>query len=90
MLTAKWYRHSLTTDVELVTARGTELETVGRGRLLGPEELDRKNIAVFGRTWRQNDQWKAHDFSVETALTGFRAEFSAFYGGIDGAARDRA
>ena len=30
-------------------------------------------------------QWKAHDFSVETALTGFRAEFSAFYGGIDGA-----
>ena len=65
MLTAKWYRHSLTTDVELVTARGSELETVGRGRLLGPEELDRKNIAVFGRTWRQNDQWNAHDFSVE-------------------------
>jgi hypothetical protein len=85
MLTAKWYRHSLTTDVELVTARGSELETVGRGRLLGPEELDRKNIAVFGRTWRQQDRWKAHDFSVETALTGFRAEFSAFYGGIDGA-----
>ncbi len=53
MLMAKWYRHSLTTDVELVTARGSELETVGRGRLLGPEELDRKNIAVFGRTWRQ-------------------------------------
>ena len=85
MLTAKWYRHSLTTDVELVTARGSELETVGRGRLLGPEELDRKNIAVFGRTWRQNDQWKAHDLSVRTALTGNRAEFSAFYGGIDGA-----
>ena len=85
MLTAKWYRHSLTTDVELVTARGSELETVGRGRLLGPEELDRKNIAVFGRTWRQNDQWNAHDFSVRTALTGNRAEFSAFYGGIDGA-----
>jgi hypothetical protein len=49
--------------------------------------LDRKNIAVFGRTWRQqHDSWRAHDFSVETALTGFRAEFSAFYGGIDGAA----
>jgi hypothetical protein len=87
MVTAKWYRHSLTTNVELVTARGSELETVGRGRLLGPEELDRKNIAVFGRTWRQqHDSWRAHDFSVETALTGFRAEFSAFYGGIDGAA----
>ena len=85
MLMAKWYRHSLTTDVELVTARGSELETVGRGRLLGPEELDRKNHAVFGRTWQQEDWLKAHHFSVETALTGFRAEFSAFYGGIDGA-----
>ena len=48
MLMAKWYRHSLTTDVELVTARGSELETVGRGRLLGPEELDRKNTR---RVW---------------------------------------
>ena len=85
MVMAKWYRHSLTTDVELVTARGTELETVGRGRLLGPEELDRKNTAVFGRTWRQKRGNTAHDFSVETALSGFRAEFSPFYGGIDGA-----
>ena len=85
MVMAKWYRHSLTTDVELVTARGSELATVGRGRLLGPEELDRKNTAVFGRTWQQNRGNTAHDFSVETALTGFRAEFSPFYGGIDGA-----
>ena len=85
MVMAKWYRHSLTTDVELVTARASELATVGRGRLLGPEELDRKNTAVFGRTWQQNKGNTAHDFSVETALTGFRAEFSAFYGGIDGA-----
>ena len=85
MVMAKWYRHSLVTDVDLVNARATELATVGRGRLLGPEELDRKNKAVFGRTWRQDSGNTAHDFSVETALTGFRAEFSAFYGGIDGA-----
>ena len=85
MLMAKWYRHSLVTDVELVTARATELATVGRGRLLGPEELDRKNKAVFGRTWRQSRADDPHNLSVETALTGFRAEFSAFYGGIDGA-----
>ena len=37
MVMSNWYRHSIATDVELVTARGTELETVGRGRLLGPE-----------------------------------------------------
>ena len=84
MVMSNWYRHSIATDVELVTARGTELETVGRGRLLGPEELDRKNIAVFGRTWQQNSH-QAHHFSMQTALTGFRTEFSAFYGGIDGA-----
>ena len=77
MLMAKWYRHSLTTDVELVTARGSELETVGRGRLLGPEELDRKNTPCLAELGGKR-QRKAHDFSVETALTGFRAEFSRF------------
>ena len=86
MLMANWYRHSVATDAELVSARATELATVGRGRLLGPEELDRKNKAVFGRTWQQNTGNEAHDFSDETALTGLRAKFSGFYGGIDGAA----
>ena len=64
--------------LELVSARGTELETVGRGRLLGPEELDRKNTAVFGRTWQQNTGNEAHDFSDETALTGLRANSALF------------
>ena len=34
MVMSKWYRHSLTTDVELVTARGTELATVGQLSLI--------------------------------------------------------
>jgi hypothetical protein len=87
MVMSKWYRHSDVTDPILVESRAAELSTVGRGRLLGPEELDRKNLAAFGRTWRQ---WSAgpnaHNFSRETALTGFRAPFSGFYGGIDSAA----
>lgn len=87
MVMSRWYRHSEITDPILVESRAAELSTVGRGRLLGPEELDRKNLAAFGRTWRQ---WgagsDAHSFSRETALTGFRAPFSGFYGGIDGAA----
>ena len=53
MAMSRWYRHSEVTDVALVDSRAIELATVGRGRLLGPEELDRKNLAVFGRTWRQ-------------------------------------
>ena len=86
MVMSPWYRHSEVTNQGLVDSRSLELATVGRGRLLGPEELDRKNIAVFGRTWRQwNDGSNPHDFSRETALTGTRAQFKGFYGGIDGA-----
>ena len=86
MVMSRWYRHSAVTNQELVDSRPAELATVGRGRLLGPEELDRKNIAVFGRTWRQYDSGlNPHNFSRETALTGIRASFKGFYGGIDGA-----
>ena len=87
MVMSRWYRHSQVTNPALVDNRAVELASVGRGRLLGPEELDRKNIAVFGRTWRQ---WQSglspHSFSQETALTGSWAPFKGFYGGIDGAA----
>ena len=54
MVLSKWYRHSEVTSTALAQARNVELATVGRGRLLTPEELDRKNLAVFGRTWRQH------------------------------------
>ena len=87
MAMSRWYRNSEVLDPVLVEAKAAELATVGRGRLLGPEELDRKNLAVFGRTWRQ---WGAgsdpHHFTKRTALTGSRADFKGFYGGIDGAA----
>ena len=56
MVLSKWYRHSEVTSDALAQARIVELATVGRGRLLTPEELDRKNLAVFGRTWRQRDE----------------------------------
>jgi hypothetical protein len=86
MVMSRWYRHSAVTDPDLIAGREVELSTVGRGRLLGPEELDRKNLAVFGRTWRQwNLGADPHSFYRETALSGHRAPFSGFYGGIDGA-----
>ena len=87
MAMSRWYRHSEVIDPGLVEARSTELATVGRGRLLGPEELDRKNLALFGRTWRQwGSGTDPHHFSMRTALTGFDADYKGFYGGIDGAA----
>ena len=86
MVMSRWYRHSVVTDPDAIEGRDGELSTVGRGRLLSPEELDRKNLATFGRTWRQwNLGSDPHSFYRETALSGHRAPFSGFYGGIDGA-----
>ena len=87
MVMSPWYRNSEVDDPDLVDSRQIELATVGRGRLLGPEELDRKNLATLGRTWRQWGSGKnPHSFVRETALSGQWAEFRGFYGGIDGAA----
>jgi hypothetical protein len=83
MVMSRWYRHSEVTDPALAEARWAELASVGRGRLLTPEELDVKNRAIFGRTWRQRES--AYDHELNTALTGRHARFKGFYGGIDGA-----
>ena len=84
MALSKWYRHSETLSQPMAQARAIELATVGGGRLLTPEELDRKNLAVFGRTWRYRPA-DAHNAGRYSALLGGGAEFSGFYGGIDGA-----
>ena len=88
MTMSKWYRHSEVDSAEAVAVRSLELATVGSGRLLTPEELDRKTKAVFGRAWRQwlDGNQDPHNVSQRTALSGERADFRGFYGGIDGAA----
>ena len=86
MVMSRWYRRSGVSDPSKLIGRSIELSTVGRGRLLTPEELDRKNRAVFGRTWRQwGDGTNPHTIGPETAFTGQWAPYKAFYGGIDGA-----
>ena len=85
MVLSKWYRHSEVTSDALAQARIVELATVGRGRLLTPEELDRKNLAVFGRTWRQRDERAASNLTRQSGLFGEGEGFKQFYGGIDGA-----
>ena len=86
MVMSRWYRHSEVTDPAAVESRLTELATIGSGRLLTPEELDTKNRAVFGRSWRQrNDDSAAYERTPSTALAGREARFKGFYGGIDGA-----
>jgi len=84
MALSKWFRHSETLSQPIAQARAVELATVGGGRLLTPEELDRKNLAVFGRTWRYRPG-DAHNPGRYSALFGGGSEFNGFYGGIDGA-----
>ena len=88
MTMSKWYRHSEVDSAEAAAVRSLELATVGSGRLLTPEELDRKTKAVFGRAWRQwlDGNQDPHNVSQRTALSGERADFRGFYGGTDGAA----
>ena len=86
MVMSRWYRHSEVTDPAMVESRLAELATVGSGRLLTPEELDTRNRAVFGRSWRQQDgDSAAHQRTLSTALAGRESRFRLFYGGIDGA-----
>ena len=86
MVMSPWYRHSTLSDPADLETRQVELATVGRGKLLTPEELDRKNRAVFGRSWRQwGDGTNPHAIGLETAFVGQWAPYTTFYGGIDGA-----
>ena len=84
MLMTPWYRTAGVDDPAIAENRSVELATVGSGRLLTPEELDRKNLAVFGRTWGQwyNDS----GYELGTTLTNSINGFKTFYGGADGAA----
>ena len=83
MLMTPWYRAAGVTDPAIGERRSVELATVGSGRLLTPEELDRKNLAVFGRTWGQRESYHEHALSTNFGDEG--NGFKTFYGGTDSA-----
>jgi hypothetical protein len=83
MMLSPWFRTTAIVG-SLSETQEAALETVGRGRQLTPEELDRKNRAIFGRTWGERWGHNAHDYKPQTNFTG-RRSYAAFYGGIDGA-----
>ena len=70
-------------DPAIAESRSVELATVGSGRLLTPEELERKNLAVFGRTWGQRESYHSHALSTNFSDEG--NGFKTFYGGTDSA-----
>ena len=88
MILHPWYRTSAVSDGELSAAHEAVLATVGSGRLLTPEELDRKNRAVLGRTWgeRADRGGDALDYLNNSNLSsGWWGSYGTFYGGIDSA-----
>ena len=86
MILSPWYRAEVPGDSVTFDTRGVELATVGRGRLLTPEELDRKNKALFGRTWGQQGRWQAHEhYPISRLGEVDYASYKGFYGGTDSA-----
>ena len=79
MILSDWYRAE-GFEVDEGEQRDIELATVGAGRLLTPEELDRKNFALFGARWNENNVPAGVGESWRQLKDG--AEYLA-YGGID-------
>ena len=85
MVLSSWYR-TASAEAGLDETREAALAHVGRGRLLTPEELDRKNRAVFGRTWGEHWRNNAHHHERLSNFNRQWGGYATFYGGIDGAA----
>ena len=85
MVLSPWFR-TTAVDQGLSDIQQQALETVGRGRLLTPEELDRKNRAVFGRTWGQPAEDDPYSYTPRSNFSDPWRGYATFYGGIDSAA----
>ena len=78
MVLSPWFRAK---GLEAATDRAVELANVGIDRLLTPEELDAKNVAILGYTWdRYENDWIGNPNRYGSALTG---RLNLYYGGID-------
>ena len=88
MILHPWYRTHAVSNVALSAEQETALATVGSGRLLTPEELDRKNRGVLGRTWGE-DARRGGDvldyLNGSNLSAGWWGSYATFYGGIDAA-----
>ena len=80
---SQWFRASSTTDDDLVRAEA--LSVAGGKRLLGPEELARKTLAVTGFGWqrrRPSYPWWNGGL-IERSDWADRDSYGLIYGGID-------
>ena len=80
---SKWFRAKLLTADDPVHA--VALRGVGATRLLTPEELARKTLAVTGFQWGRfrGEDWRAPHEEHWSALSDSRVGYGLLYGGID-------
>ncbi len=81
MVLSRWFRAYSMTDAD--PARATALANAGAQRLLTPEELARKTVALTGFDWgRDNrDAWNAPGTALN--WTNTESSYGLLYGGID-------
>ncbi|MEE4280276.1 MAG: hypothetical protein V2I82_17575, partial [Halieaceae bacterium] len=81
MVLSDWFRAE-GFEVQEGENRDVELATIGSGRLLTPEELDRKNFALFGARWNE-DNVAGWNYKNWRPLYDKGSEMYLAYGGID-------
>lgn len=78
LITTDWFRGRSHLGA-LSASEAQELDTLGAGRLLTPEELDAKTRALLGEAWGENVRNRP-PYGLETYLN---QRFTIYYGGID-------
>ena len=80
LVLSKWFRASSTTGGDPV--RATALANAGARRLLTPEELSRKTVALTGFDWQRDRLWLRVPGDAPNWINAERA-YGLLYGGID-------
>ena len=77
---SKWFRADASTSADPV--RATALASAGAKRLLTPEELSRKTVALTGFSWKRHHEgvWQLGE---APNWTNTELEYGLLYGGID-------
>ena len=91
MVTSKWFRANLAPELDSV--RAVALRGAGAKRLLSPEELARKTLALAGFQWGgdRRQVWRSVHDERRSSLTDNENGYGLLYGGIDsGGVKERA
>ena len=81
MVLSRWFRAYSMTDAD--PARATALANAGAQRLLTPEELARKTVALTGFDWGRDNAYAWNAPGTALNWTNTESSYGLLYGGID-------